>query len=70
MPAGIPDDAKLSTSRDVKSGLRNVSFSYSLGHGRRGRKSSAFFTRFPNFALIALFTIATKPLEETKPRSR
>lgn len=65
IPAGMPDDAKLKTSRDVKSGRRNVSFSYSFGQGRRGRKDSAFSTKEPNFALISLLTIATNPLEKT-----
>ena len=41
IPAGIPDPPKHNTSREVKSGRRNVSFSYSLGQGKRGNKVSA-----------------------------
>ena len=45
MPAGTPDPAKERTSSEVKSGKRNLSFSNSLGHGSRGRMSSAASTR-------------------------
>ena len=45
MPAGTPDPAKERTSREVKSGRRNLSFSNSLGHGSLGRMSSAASTR-------------------------
>ena len=62
MPAGIPDPPKVSTSKDVKSGLRNLSFSYDCGHGNLARRCSAFSTRAPNLALISLFTTATKPV--------
>ena len=61
MPAGMPEPAKARTSSEVKSGLRNLSFSYAEGQGRRARRCSEFSTRSPNFALISLFTTATKP---------
>lgn len=61
MPAGIPLAAKLRTSSEVKSGRKNLSFSYSTGQGKSGRKSVAAFTKFANFTLISLLTKATKP---------
>lgn len=61
MPAGIPLPAKVRTSSEVKSGLRNVSFSNSLGQGSCGSKTSAELTSLANRSLIALFTTATKP---------
>lgn len=66
IPAGIPELAKESTSSDVKSGRRKRSFSYDEGHGRRGKKCSAFSTNSANLADIALFTIATKPSQKNK----
>ena len=41
IPAGIPLLPKVSTSREVKSGRRNTSFSKAAGQGSRGRKCSA-----------------------------
>lgn len=51
----------MTTSSEVKSGLRKLSFSKEAGQGRRGRSPSAAVTRLPNLALMALLTIATKP---------
>lgn len=61
MPAGIPLPAKVSTSKEVKSGLRNLSFSKPLFHGSKLRKLSAFATNVENFTDISLLTAATKP---------
>lgn len=47
MPAGMPEPAKVSTSRDVKSGERNWSFSKSAPHGSRGMKEGDFSTSSP-----------------------
>lgn len=63
IPAGIPLDPKAKTSSEVKSGRRNVSFLYAEGHGRFGSSFSALSTRAANFALISLFTTATKPVK-------
>jgi hypothetical protein len=43
--------AKVSTSRDVKSGARKLSFSKSLAQGSRGIRSGDAFTR-PEKALV------------------
>lgn len=61
MPAGIPLPANVKISKDVKSGRKNLSFSYSAGHGRRGRNSVAAFTKSANLTLMGLFTTATNP---------
>lgn len=61
MPDGMPLPAKVRISNEVKSGRKNLSFSYSTGQGKRGSKSVAAFTKFVNFTLISLFTKATKP---------
>lgn len=61
IPAGMPLPPNVSTSKDVKSGLRNLSFSNSLPHGNKFRKCSAFDTKFVNLPDISLFTAATKP---------
>ena len=66
IPAGTPLLPNANTSSEVKSGRRNLSFSYASGHGRRGRNSSALSTNVPNFALISLFTTATNPIEDQK----
>ncbi len=61
IPAGMPLPAKVSTSREVKSGLRKRSFSKAEGHGSSGSKTSAELTNWAKRALMALFTTATKP---------
>lgn len=61
MPQGIPLPANVSTSKEVKSGLWNVSFSNSLGHGNFGNSSSARSTSTENFFDISLLTMATNP---------
>ena len=61
IPAGTPLDPNAITSREVKSGFRNLSFSKSLGQGRRHKNVSADSTNLVNFALMALLTTATKP---------
>ena len=61
MPAGIPLLPNERTTRDVKSGRWNSSFSYDDGQGKSGRKCSARPTNSPNMPLICLSTIATKP---------
>lgn len=66
MPAGIPLPAKVRTSREVKSGLRKVSFSNSRGQGSSGSKTSAELTSLAKRSLIALFTTATKPKGDEK----
>ena len=63
IPAGIPLEANVTTSREVKSGSRNLSFSNSGGQGRLGSSCSAEATSWVNLALIALLTTATKPEE-------
>lgn len=60
IPAGIPLPAKVSTSREVKSGRRYVSVSKVAGHGSRGRNISALETSVPNLADITRLTTATK----------
>lgn len=61
MPDGMPLPANVSTSREVKSGLRNWSFSKAAGHGSSGSSTSALLTSSAKRALIALFTTATNP---------
>ena len=61
IPAGIPLLPNPSTSSEVKSGRKNLSFSYSGGQGRAGSSSSALDTSNVNFALISLFTTETNP---------
>lgn len=65
IPAGIPEPANVKTSREVKSGRRNLSFSNAAGQGRRGSRCSAWFTSSANLALISLLTTATKPIERS-----
>ena len=62
IPAGMPLLAKVRTSRDVKSGRWNWSFSYAVPQGNFGRKCSARSTSVPSRALISLLTIATNPV--------
>jgi hypothetical protein len=61
MPAGRPDDMKVRTSRLVKSGLKNLSFSKSAGQGSLGMRDSAAFTKAPNARVRSALTMATKP---------
>lgn len=61
MPAGMPEVANATTSREVKSGFMNESLWYSLGQGMSFKYFSALSTRRPNFALISLLTTDTKP---------
>ena len=48
MPAGIPEPANERTSREVKSGDRNLSFSNSALHGSMGMNIGDFSTSSPN----------------------
>lgn len=57
----MPLPANVRTSNEVKSGLRNLSFSNPLFQGNKLRNCSAFDTKFENLADISLFTAATKP---------
>lgn len=65
MPAGMPEPAKVRTSREVKSGVRNLSFSKAGGQGSSFSSCSALATSRSNLALMALFTMATKPAGES-----
>lgn len=60
IPAGIPLPENVSTSKDVKSGLRKVSFSNSLDQGRRVRNPIALSTRTWKTCDIGRFTTETK----------
>ena len=64
MPAGMPELAKESTSREVKSGRMKRSFSYAVGQGSSGKKCSALSTSSPNLADMDLLTMATKPAKQ------
>lgn len=64
MPAGMPEPAKVRTSREVKSGVRNLSFSKAGGQGSSFSSCSALATSHSNLALMALFSMATKPAGE------
>ena len=61
IPAGIPEPAKDRTSRLVKSGLKNSSFSKSLVQGNLGIIDSATLTRPPNACVRSTFTQAANP---------
>jgi hypothetical protein len=61
MPAGIPEPAKEITSKLVKSGLRNLSFSNELSHGNFGIMLLAASTRAPNALVRSKLTVAAKP---------
>jgi hypothetical protein len=61
MPAGIPEPEKEITSRLVKSGLRNLSFSNELSHGNLGIMLSAASTKAPNALVRSKLTVAAKP---------
>lgn len=62
IPAGIPEPAKEITSRLVKSGLRNLSFSKSEDQGSFGIIASAASTKAPKALVLSRFTVAAKPL--------
>lgn len=64
MPAGIPEPANDNTSKLVKSGLKNLSFSKSLDHGSFGIMLSAASTRLPNALVRSRLTVAAKPTSE------
>ena len=53
-----PELANASTSKDVKSGATNLSFSKSLLQGSFGTMVGALSTSFPNALVLSLFTIA------------
>ena len=61
MPKGQLLVANAMISRVVKSGARKVSFSISLGHGKRGMMCSLLVTRAWNFFDFSLSTMATHP---------
>jgi hypothetical protein len=61
IPIGTSEQAKAKTSRFVKSGLLNLSFSKSFDHGRYAISFSASSTSLLNFAEVSLSTTATKP---------
>jgi len=61
IPAGIPDPANDNTSKLVKSGLKNLSFSKSLDHGSFGIIDSAASTSAPNALVRSRLTVAAKP---------
>ena len=61
IPAGIPDPAKDRTSRLVKSGLKNLSFSKSFDQGSLGITDSAPSTNLPNARVRSRLTVAANP---------
>ena len=61
MPAGSPEQPKDRTSKLVKSGLKNLSFSKSFDHGNFGIIDSAASTKAPNAFVRSRLTVATKP---------
>jgi hypothetical protein len=63
IPAGMPEPANDKTSRLVKSGLKNFSFSKSLDQGSFGIILSALSTRAPNARVRSRLTVAAKPGE-------
>ena len=65
IPAGIPLLPNPSTSREVKSGRKNLSFSYAGGQGSSGNRVSALPTNELNLALISLLTTDTNPANKT-----
>jgi hypothetical protein len=62
MPAGIPEPAKEITSKLVKSGLRNLSFSNALDQGSLGIIDSAASTSDPKALVRSKLTVAAKPV--------
>ena len=58
---GTSEPPKARTSRFVKSGFVNLSFSKSLDQGRKAISSSASSTSLLNFADVSLSTTATNP---------
>lgn len=69
LPAGIPELAKESTSRDVKSGGVNLSFSKSEDHGSLGIMDGAASTSFWKARVRSLLTFHEKgqPLPNVPP---
>lgn len=65
IPAGIPLLPNPSTSSEVKSGRKNLSFSYAGGQGSSGNRVSALPTNELNLALISLLTTDTNPANKT-----
>ena len=61
IPAGMPEPANDKTSKLVKSGLKNVSFSKSFDQGSFGIILSALSTRAPNARVRSRLTVAAKP---------
>src|SRR3569833_2495896 len=61
MPAGMPEPQKVRTSREVKSGERNLSFSKSLLKGNKGINVGAASTRSPKARDLSRLTMAAKP---------
>ena len=61
IPAGIPDPAKDKTSKLVKSGLRNLSFSNSVDQGSFGIIASAASTSDPKALVRSRFTMDANP---------
>jgi hypothetical protein len=61
IPAGIPDPANDRTSRLVKSGLKNLSFSKSFDHGSLGIIDSALSTNLPKARVRSRLTVAANP---------
>lgn len=61
IPAGMPEPANDRTSKLVKSGLKNLSFSNSLDHGSFGIMDSAASTRAPKARVRSKLTVAANP---------
>ena len=61
IPTGIPEEAKASTYKLVKSGFLNYSTSKSFPHGRSVMIFSANVTNWLRIVDYYLFTIATNP---------
>lgn len=70
IPAGIPAPAKVKTSRLVKSGLKNLSFSNSVPQGNLGMRLSAALTRPPKARVRSAFTMAANPKDNCQRSSR
>ena len=73
MPAGIPEPANAKTSKEVKSGRRNSSFSNSFGHGKRVNSFSALYIKKCNLKINFLEYKPTKndlPINQFKKFSR
>lgn len=61
MPIGIPEEAKVKTSNDVKSGFVKVLVSNSFGQGKWEIIPSALATNYSSFLDSSLLTTETKP---------